>query len=346
MGAIEGRYFSSAGMIQCSLLSDFFSSIADRVFVSLDCGGRRQVLTSEPTWGLAHLESLRSGLVADGPLVVTQADLGASDLSTLLDLETDAIGGGTWWAFRCRFASGAEDIVALRNVAQPGEAAKFLKTAWSALRRACTKAQTQSGSDLSDDALLWVINQKVNAAILVIDEQCRVLRTNAAADEFLAEGRLLRNGPSGLVCANRKETDALRAAVRESYGDGSGNEPEKQSEFILLLRGKSGTAHMPMSLSTYVQAETGARLILLMLPRPPDHDRIEGLARRLGLTPSEARVAALIREGHSNKEAAEIAGLKIETFNTYAKRALSKMNVKCRAEMAQMLTWQAALERP
>ena len=65
----------------------------------------------------------------------------------------------------------------------------------------------------------------------------------------------------------------------------------------------------------------------------------------MGLTPAEARVAALIREGHSNKQAAEIAGLTVETFNTYAKRVLSKMNVTCRSEMAQMLTWQATMER-
>lgn len=189
--------------------------------------------------------------------------------------------------------------------------------------------------------MLWMINQKVNAAILVLDESCHVLRSNAAADDILSDGRILRISSKGLVCATHKETLALKAAVEESYAAAD----ESAVEYILVLRGASGTAHFPLSLSTYIQAGSGDRLILAMLPRPPVHERIEELARSIGLTPSEARVAALIREGHSNREAAEIAGLKVETFNTYAKRALSKMNVKCRAEMAQMLTWQAALER-
>ena len=66
------------------------------------------------------------------------------------------------------------------------------------------------------------------------------------------------------------------------------------------------------------------------------------LARAGGLTHAEARVAALLQMGLSNKDAAKAAGLKEQSVSTYAKRALSKLNVTSRAEMAQMLTWQAA----
>lgn len=342
MSTIECRYFFPAEMFHNGLLSDFLSSVSDRVVASLDCEGGRQVYTSEPSWGTAKDVRARPGPMKDGTLSVTELELGASDLSTLFEFSADTPHRGTWQAFGCGFSSGVKDVLALHNVTHPDEAMALLKAVWPALRRTCLDAAPHRGSDLSDDAMLWVINQKVNAAILVIDEHSRVLKANSAAEEILSEGRLLRVGPDGLVCASRKGTRALRAAVRESFASGD----TSQQEFVLLLRSKSGTAHIPMSLSTYVQVETGQRLILLMLPRPPNHERIEGLARRMGLTPAEARVAALIREGHSNKKAAEIAGLKIETFNTYAKRALSKMDVKCRAEMAQMLTWQTALERP
>lgn len=345
MGAIEGRFFTSAMCLQSAYLLDFITSIADQAIARLECEPGHLIFTSEPSRGIEPEGGIPSCREARGTLEVTESDLGASALSAFLDhpdLGAKGAGCRNWRGFRCRFSDGQVDLLVLRNVDNPREAEIYLTSVWPALRRAILNAQYSSGPDLSDDALLWVIDQKVNAAILVIDAHCRVLKTNAAADEFLEGGRLLQLGPQGLVCASRKETEALRAAVRESYQSDS----DTKREFVLLLRGKSGTAHMPMSLSTYVQAETGARLILLMLPRPPDHERIEGLARQMGLTPSEARVAALIREGHSNKKAAEIAGLKVETFNTYAKRALSKMNVKCRAEMAQMLTWQAALERP
>lgn len=342
MSTIEGRYFFAAEMIYSGLLSDFLASVADRAVASMDCDGGRQVYTSEPSWGIAENACSRLGPMTEGSLNVTEVELGASDLSTLLEFSADSAHPGRWQAFCCRFSNGTKDILALHDVSNTGEAMALLKAVWPALRRTCSDAGSHRGSDLSDDAMLWVINQKVNAAILAIDEHSRVLKANAAAEEILSEGRLLRIGPAGLVCANRQATQALRAAVRESFESGNTG----QHEFVLLLRSRSGTAHIPVSLSTYVQVETGQKLILLMLPRPPNLERIEGLARRMGLTPSEARVAALIREGHSNKKAAEIAGLKTETFNTYAKRAMSKMNVKCRSEMAQMLTWQATLERP
>jgi DNA-binding CsgD family transcriptional regulator len=79
-----------------------------------------------------------------------------------------------------------------------------------------------------------------------------------------------------------------------------------------------------------------------MLPMPPNPERVELLGRKLGLTPAEARVAVLMQSGLTNREAAYRAGLKEQTFNTYAKRVLCKLNVTGRTEMAQLLTWQAA----
>lgn len=344
MSTIEGRYFNASGMFGCKLLQDLFDTFAEIVTVSLDCDHGRQIITSANVGMSRNDSAILSVRLAVGPLTVTPIDLGAIELATLRSRIPDPPELQkplNWHAFKCRFGSGATDILVFRDLEDPDEAGAFLGRVWPGLRHACVNTCGHASPDISNDALLWMISQKVNAAILVLDQRCKVLRANAAADDLLAERQLLRNTGDRLVCATRKETIALQAAIDESYAS-----VEKRAvEFVLILRGKSGTAHVPMSLSTYFQVESGERLILAMLPRPPAHERIEELARNMGLTPSEARVAALIREGHSNREAAEIAGLKIETFNTYAKRALSKMNVKGRAEMAQMLTWQVALER-
>lgn len=344
MGTIEGCFFYATGMFNSKLLQDFFHSFAEVITVSLDCDHGRQIITSADVSASRNDSKILAARRAAGPLTVTRIDLSASGLASLRSRCPDTSQfqkASVWHTFQCRFESGATDILAFRELDDPDEAGEFLVRVWPGLRHACVNASGQTSPDLSNDAMLWMISQKVNAAILVLDDKYRVLRANAAADDLLAEQKLLRDSGDRLVCATHKETIALQAAIDESYASAD----KGGFEFILILRGKSGTAHVPMSLSTYVQVETGERLILAMLPRPPTHEKIEELARSMGLTPSEARVAALIREGHSNREAAEIAGLKIETFNTYAKRALSKMNVKCRAEMAQMLTWQAALER-
>lgn len=344
MGTIEGRFFLATDIVRSKLLSDFFQSFTSTVSVSLDCEHGRQIMTSGRVDTVRRDAVIRPVRSARGTVAVSQLVLGAPDLAVLQSGFRDSCcdrDTTSWQAFKCQFENGVTDIIAFCGLEDQTDAETFLSRAWPGLRHACVDACVHPGPDLSDDAMLWMISQRVNAAILVLDEQCRVLRSNAAADDILAEGRLLSRSSNGLVCASHKETLALQAAVRESYAA----DDDAGCEFILVLRGATGTAHFPLSLSTYVQVETGERLILAMLPRPPSHQRIEELARSMGLTPSEARVAALIREGHSNREAAEIAGLKVETFNTYAKRALSKMNVRCRAEMAQMLTWQAALER-
>ncbi|MBK0326691.1 helix-turn-helix transcriptional regulator [Rhodobacteraceae bacterium F11138] len=243
--------------------------------------------------------------------------------------------------FRCRFEFGVEDLIAVTSKDSAESIVDFLTTMWPGVRRVCVQQPGNSLSDLSDDAMLWAVSQKVNASILVLDEDCKVIKSNAAGRELLSEGILLRKTPQGVACMRDKETRALRQAIAELRQA----DADDRSEFVLMLRGVNKTGRVPMSLSTYREPQGGAQLYLAMLPMPPERKRIEELAMRLGLTRSEARVAALMRDGHSNRQAAEIAGLKVETFNTYAKRVLSKMNVTCRAEMAQMLTWQSAAER-
>ncbi|MFD3188985.1 helix-turn-helix transcriptional regulator [Sedimentitalea sp. HM32M-2] len=271
-------------------------------------------------------------------------DMSIEDSSLLINLSSlqDAYEATRHWqAYRCEFESGAVDMFAVISSETPEINAEFLAMIWPGLRRMCIQETCQSLSDLSDDAMLWMVSQKVNASILVLDQDCKVLKANAAGRDLMSEGVLVRNTPHGLACGREDESRLLRKAIAESSADGG----HGTSEYVLILRGPTKAAHVPLSLSRYFEPKSGRQLFLAMLPMPPEQKRIEKLAIRLGLTPSEARVAALMRAGHSNRKAAEIAGLKIETFNTYAKRVLSKMNVTCRAEMAQMLTWQSAVER-
>ena len=96
-----------------------------------------------------------------------------------------------------------------------------------------------------------------------------------------------------------------------------------------------------MTLSRYIHDSVPTRYVVVTVPRPPERVVIETLAGQMGLTASEAKVASLMQTGLSNKQAAELAGFTDQTFNTYSKRVLNKLNVSCRAELARLLTWQA-----
>ncbi|SES39046.1 DNA-binding transcriptional regulator, CsgD family [Tranquillimonas rosea] len=339
MSIIERSLFNTSEMVRSDALHDILGSLSRMSVACLDVAGGGLTVTSCATGA----PTARAAAPAGEPGRLVEVAQIAGDPGALMGLAVDPAGGpaARWVILRCRFDSGIEDHVALHTDAAATAAAELLRTVWSGLRRMIVAQVGGALSDLSDDAMLWMISRRVNAAVLVLDAAGHVLKANTAARELLAEGTLLRAGPQGICAAREPETRALRAALAETAG---ASDPAK-TEFVLILRGAGKTAHVPLSLSLYAPDGATAPLVLAMLPMPPEQKRIELLARRMGLTPTEARVAALMRAGHSNRTAAEIAGLKVETFNTYAKRVLSKMNVSCRAEMAQLLTWQASMER-
>ncbi len=243
-----------------------------------------------------------------------------------------------WSAYEIRFASGVVDQVALLWDGSQGEVLcqSVLRAIWAMLRESCLREFTGSRRAAAD-ALLWTISHRFGSAVMVLDEHAHILQTNRVGADLLAERRLLRSVADGLSASTPSDTRALRRAVSECVAGQSG-----ASEVILLIEDPDGPGRLPLSLTRFDGAE-GASLVVLVVPQRPDPKRIEKLAQIMGLTPAEARVASLMQLGLPNREAALIAGLKEQTFNTYAKRVLSKLNVGCRAEAAQMLTWQAGL---
>lgn len=247
-----------------------------------------------------------------------------------------------WVLLELAFTSGVVDHIALRleDTATTTTAKTVLDAIWQVLREDCLQDLLDRPTSAAKDALLWMISKNVGAAILVLDHEGNVLQANQAGSALLKNGTLLRETPDGLLCASSKETKALRYAISECLKQ----RPGESVEMIMLLEVMNGLGRAPLSLSCYNNG-TSDPLIVAMIPQKPDAKRVEMLAQKMGLTPAEARVAALMQTGLSNREASCIAQVKEQTFNTYAKRVLAKLNVSCRAEMAQLLTWQAGVGR-
>jgi DNA-binding CsgD family transcriptional regulator len=62
--------------------------------------------------------------------------------------------------------------------------------------------------------------------------------------------------------------------------------------------------------------------------------RVGGRARSGGLTPTEERVAALVAEGRSNKEVAELLFVSVRTVEANLTRVYSKLGIRSRTELA------------
>ena len=253
----------------------------------------------------------------------------------------DKRSGPGWIQFACRFEGGSQDRIALhlQGGQHDGHCADIIAAIWPVLREDILREIADQANFAITSALLWTISEKTETAVLVFNAAGLLLHSNDSGRDVLSTGTLLREDRGMLRCANDNETKAFYAALRSC----ALAPPAQNREMILFLEESEQGMRLPISLTRYNCATTP--LVVAILPRQPDRSRIEMLAQKMGLSPAEARVAALIQLGLSNREAAHIAGIKEQTFNTYAKRVLSKLEVAGRAEMAQRLTWQSSLGR-
>jgi len=338
--------FAGNGFSHSNVLERMCSRIAGETYAVVDFGQRSLGVTSSGAFGAgSNLGKRVPGLNDPGEVIAIDAlEVSSDALSALTRIgrPREARSGiDTWAAFNCRFESGACDRIVFRN---PGELCKkagferdYLNAVWPILRRDCAAEVASADVREVDDALLWTIAQRVNLAVMVYNASGMMLRMNLAARGLLESGDILRRSPAGIIGTTEADTKSFRTALVECAEFGSAMEEKT----ILLTRSNSDQP-VPATLSRFFHGRRATRLVVAVLPQPPDPEDIEKIARSQGLSGAEARVATLMQLGLTNKVAAARAGLKEETFNTYAKRALNKLNVDGRTEMAQLLTWQSA----
>ncbi len=276
---------------------------------------------------------------------LSRHELCASDLVCLDQSlrSAEAETGGTWQAMQMRLEDGSRDLIALQlDPAEDFDLTKaYLKRIWPILRQDCiSELQDRCRNELEYSGTGWDVLNRIDVATLIVDGSGLMYRMNFAAREALDQATILRRGKGGVFAAddreNRELHDALSACAQAAVGE----------DRVIFLTSQEQGPHngqrVPVTLSRYVHEGRPTSYVIVMLPIPPTTKRVEKLVKQMGLTSAEARVAALIQLGLTNREAAKVLGLKPQTFNTYSKRALSKLNVSGRAEMAQLLTWQAS----
>jgi DNA-binding CsgD family transcriptional regulator len=246
-----------------------------------------------------------------------------------------------WRAFNVNLGGGWSDRIALQ-ISDQDEltlAGNYIEKVWPILRETCLREVVNSQEIMQgDDAFHSSLLDRVDVAILILDGRGLMYRVNAAARQMLKQGHVLRRAKGGVFASTEADSHAFRTALADCVS----SDYRPDTDTLLFLSRKDCAQRTPVTLTRYVHEGRATRFVVAMLPMPPDQQRIEELVLKMGLSPSEAKVAALMQLGLTNKEAAAQAGFKEQTFNTYAKRVFSKLDVSGRTEMAQLLTWQAA----
>jgi DNA-binding CsgD family transcriptional regulator/PAS domain-containing protein len=191
---------------------------------------------------------------------------------------------------------------------------------------------------------------RLDAAILLVGPDGRVVEANAAAEALLDRRHGLRLVAGKLWpddadarrrlhevlgrCGRRLDTDALPHA----------------GEALAVPRPERRPLHLrvvPLGLgASLAHPRAASAMVLVSDPEATGAGEAEAAARMLGLTPAEARVAALLASGRTPRAIAEQLGMSIETVRTYLKRGMSRAEVHRQSDLVRLLTSPVRLSRP
>jgi DNA-binding CsgD family transcriptional regulator len=164
---------------------------------------------------------------------------------------------------------------------------------------------------------------------VVVDGDRRVVYLNAVVRGLDGDGLVVRNGavrPESLAIG-----DDFAAAIAHAL-EGIPSPP------IALPRGsgRKPLIAQAVRLGSTAGDEAPAALVLVTDPARGNHDPIRSL-ELLGLTPAEARIAALVGSGLSPREAGELAGNTEGTVRTTLRQIYDKLDIGRQSELARLV---------
>ncbi len=192
-----------------------------------------------------------------------------------------------------------------------------------------------------------LIDQLVDAAF-VVDEDCRLLASNAAANELLAGAGLMLVRAHDVVQINDAEANAAFARlVRNSCSLGNGRARLND----LIFNSASGshvvtcvpvaidqTNTLPAGLLSVFVPRTVALVILRPRASEDPSVVIENLRLHFGLTKAEARLILEFERGGTLSEIAERLGVARSTVQTHIKAIFAKTGTSKQRDVVTLVT--------
>ena len=179
---------------------------------------------------------------------------------------------------------------------------------------------------------------RVSQAVVVVGGDMMVSFINQAGEDLL--GDVYRNTNGRLAGASRKNDTVLTAVVQAAAdgttdGTAGGMLTRSTSQSHLIVRA------MPLPLRTApgTPPESAALVVLVFTDgNRPETTASAGSLELLGLTPAEARTAALIGVGVAPRDAAAELSISEHTVRTVLKRIYSKLELTRQSELAVLVS--------
>jgi DNA-binding CsgD family transcriptional regulator len=174
--------------------------------------------------------------------------------------------------------------------------------------------------------LLKSLLDSINVPVAVLRHDRSLVHANTAGMNFIQGGNVLKLHAGvihamGDACALTQFDEAVRTATP--------SRAEKPGASMITLNDGDGTPVLVRVLPVTAEAaQDGREQALAAIFLPPRHgtvDEIAGQIRNcLGLTASEARVAALVAAGRNPRDIAKLLNLSINTIRSHLSRIYSK----------------------
>ncbi len=174
----------------------------------------------------------------------------------------------------------------------------------------------------------------------------RVVFANRSARRLLDSRDGLVVDREGLRAVRSRETNALRALIGctvSSFGQG-----QSQSGGGLNVTRANGRRALQVLVSpirTLQSLHVGERAVAAIFVTDPEQisEKPEVVLVRLyGLTPAEAKVAALIVRGASARQAAEALAISYNTVKSHLKRVFAKTGTNGQGDLIRLVVGRAA----
>jgi DNA-binding CsgD family transcriptional regulator/PAS domain-containing protein len=205
---------------------------------------------------------------------------------------------------------------------------------------------SRSYRDRSELDVLTETLDRLTIATFMIDERRRVIRSNGAAARLLETGGSFRLSDGRLSLAGRTDAVTLRETIDQAI---AWRTPGGDGGFVRAFRchdsGDEGLGVLVRAIprDRLAPADIGPAVVVYATDagRTGSFERL--VATLFDLSPSEAKLAALLTQGMTLAEAAAETGLTESTVRSYSKRIFSKVGVSRQADLIRLILRSVAM---
>lgn len=301
----------------------------DQYYGALDC------------WGAHGRHLMRGGNVVTGQMLCPDSVLSSSEFYQDFLRRADA------FHQVCGFVYKEENAAALISTLRPQRVGPFGEEAMQLLRTLLPHLQRA----LHLHRRIVELGSMANSAsaalnrcpfgFLAMDRSGKVLLLNQRAQRILDLNDGLSLSRRGLIARRQEETYRLRGLIRGAIATASGkglasggamliSRPSLRRSFQVLV------TPLPQGGSCLYPQQSAAG-VFVTDPESSGAPAAQMLGRLFGLTPAEARLAALLMQGKSLDEAAESFNLSRNTLRSQLRSIFDKTGTKRQGELVRLL---------